>query len=63
MRRYGVYQCRDNAEILQNVVTQLGEQGVRIISVTWQFERMVETNFGPQTLRPGFTIVYEYGID
>jgi hypothetical protein len=59
MGRYGVYQCRDNADILQNFVTQLGEQGARIISVTWQSERMVETNFCPQTLRPGFTILYE----
>jgi hypothetical protein len=35
MKRYGVYQCRYNAEFLQNVVTQLGEQGACIISVTW----------------------------
>jgi hypothetical protein len=33
MGRYGVYQCRDNADILQNFVTQLGEQGARIITV------------------------------
>jgi hypothetical protein len=63
VRQYGVYKCQDDTDILQNAVAQLGQKGARIVSVTWQSERMVQTNYGPQTLRPSFTIVYEYGGD
>ena len=57
---YTAVECRDDLELLQKTLDRIGQEGAKVISVTWQPGRTLQSGFSHPG---GFTIVVEEHID
>ena len=62
-RRYAVDLVRDDGGLLNDRLHQIGEDGGKVVSITWQPAREVNLDAGKYQAKSGYTVVSEYGSD
>ncbi len=60
--KYAVYGCRDDQEALLRALHRISEEGGRVVSVTWQPKREIQSDGTTVKLSSGYTVVSEHGF-